>query len=58
MQKIDARVTLRLPGGAPRRVIACDENGYPTDRPTQTSGPPDAVTLQIHETSPYTVVLR
>jgi len=58
MQKIDARVTLRLGGGTPSRVIACDENGYPTDRQTPTSPAPDALTLQIHETSPYTVVIR
>ena len=58
VQKIDASVTLRLPGDAPMQIIACDENGYPTDHVTPTSGPAEAFTLQIHETTPYTVVVR
>jgi hypothetical protein len=58
IQKIDAKVTLRLPGGRPREIIACDENGYATDGQTPTSGSPDALTLHIDEVTPYTVVLR
>ena len=58
MQKIDATVTLRLAAGEPPKVIACDENGYATNRRTETSGTADSCIVRIHETSPYTIVLR
>jgi hypothetical protein len=58
VQRIDATVTLRLPGAQPKQIIACDENGYPTDKETPASTGSDALTLQINETTPYTVVVR
>ncbi len=58
IKKIKATVTLRLKGPAPGKVIACDENGYPTDKKTPAAITAGAFTLQINETTPYTVVLR
>jgi hypothetical protein len=58
VQKIDAAVTLRLPGGKPTQVIACDENGYATDKVTSVSSGADAITIDINETTRYTVVMR
>jgi hypothetical protein len=58
VQNIDVTVTLRLPGGKPKQVVACDENGYATDKETPTSSTGEALTLRIDETTPYTVVLR
>jgi hypothetical protein len=58
MQKIKASVTLRLKGGEPEKVIACDENGYSTSKETAVSGTVSAFTVRINETAPYTVLLR
>jgi hypothetical protein len=58
VEKIEASVTLHQSGDGPREVIACDENGYATDKGTTVSGAAGAWTILIDETSPYTVVLR
>jgi hypothetical protein len=58
VEKIDATITLRLQGRPPRRGIACDENGYPTDKHTKVTATATATTVQIDESTPYTVVLR
>ncbi|MBN1816536.1 MAG: hypothetical protein JW828_04200, partial [Sedimentisphaerales bacterium] len=55
---IKARVSLRWKGDGPARVAACDENGYPTDKKTDVSLEQGILTIQIDETSPYTVVIR
>jgi hypothetical protein len=58
VEEIDASVTLRWNGSRPPRVVACDENGYATDRQTEISSSAGAVKLKIHETTPYTVIIR
>jgi len=58
VQRIGASVTLRLRGGGIPKVVACDENGYATDKKTPVSGSASALTIQINETTPYTVLLR
>ncbi len=57
MERIKAAVTLRL-NGSGVRVIACDENGYATDKKTTVSTAPGGLKIDIDETSPYTIVLR
>lgn len=39
-------------------VIACDENGYPTDKETQTIRTPGQLTININASAAYTVVKR
>ncbi len=58
VQKIQASVALRLQGPGTPRVVACDENGYPTEKKTQVSCSVGDLTIRIDETIPYTVVLR
>jgi hypothetical protein len=58
VQKIDARVTLHLPDGKPQKIIACDENGYATDRPTPSARSTGALSLKIDPATPYTVITR
>jgi len=58
LQRIAATVTLRRKGDGSARVVACDENGYPTDRQSVVSEGPDGLTVRINETSPYTIVQR
>ena len=47
VEKIEASVTLNLEGGRPKRVVACDENGYPSNVETTVSEARNTVTVQI-----------
>jgi hypothetical protein len=58
MEKIDASVSMRYGGGQPPRVVACDENGYPTDRNVDARLDGGTLTIEIDEASAYTVVQR
>ncbi len=58
LQRIAATVTLRLRDAGSPRAVACDENGYATDKQTSIAQGPDGLTVHIDETSPYTVLLR
>lgn len=58
VQKLDVSVTLKLDGQQPTRVIACDENGYATDTAVKTSGSEKQFTVNIDETTVYTVIER
>jgi hypothetical protein len=58
VQRIRASVTLRRARGPAFEVVACDENGYPTDQKTRTTRTGHALTIEIHETTVYTVVRR
>ncbi len=58
VQEIRATVTLRWLADKPQRVIACDENGYATDRTTNVSSTSDGLKLRINRSTPYTVILR
>ncbi len=58
VEKIDASVTLRLEGTSQARVVACDENGYPTDRESSTTQVPGGLRLKLDPTTAYTVLIR
>ena len=58
MERIKASVTLSWPDAPGVTAIACDENGYPTDKPTQTLDQPGGLTLQINPATAYTLVKR
>lgn len=58
VQKFDVSVTLKLNGKKPERVIACDENGYATDKPVERSGDVEKFAVKIDETTAYTMVER
>jgi hypothetical protein len=58
MEKIDATVSLRWGGPKPIRVVACDENGYPTDQEVHFRLDGEALTIGIDETMAYTVIER
>ncbi len=58
VQKFDVSVTLKLKGPKPTKVIACDENGYATDKTVRTSGPAKRFTVNIDPTTAYTVIER
>ena len=58
VEKFKAKVTLKLNGSIPTKVIACDEHGYPTDKPVRTVGPPSAFTITLDDSSSYHVIQR
>jgi len=58
VEKIKAVVRLRWSGPNPRKVIACDENGYATDRTVETWMDAGGLAIRIDEATAYTVVER
>ena len=58
MEQIDATVTLRWDGPPPLRIVACDENGYPTDQKVHWRREGAALTIPIDESMAYTVIER
>jgi len=58
LEKIDAVVTLRGSGLKPRKVVACDENGYATDRTVETRAEDGGLVIQIDPATVYTVIGR
>jgi hypothetical protein len=58
VEKYRAEVTFRLRGERPPRVVACDEHGYPTEKPVQVSREEEVFKVTLNPTSPYHVVLR
>jgi hypothetical protein len=58
VEKIDATVKLRWSAPKPARVVACDENGYATDRKVQTRLDDAALTIKIDPSTAYTVIER
>jgi len=58
VEKIKAVVSLRWSGPGPRKVVACDENGYPTDRTVETRTDARELVVRIDEATVYTVVQR
>jgi hypothetical protein len=51
-------VTLRWTDQSPVTVVACDENGYGTDRPVAVQRDTEKVMISIEETTAYTIVTR
>ena len=58
VEKIKAVVSLLWSGPSPRKVIACDENGYATDRIVETWMDAGGLAMRIDEATAYTVVER
>ena len=58
VEKIEATVSLRWSGPKPTKVVACDENGYATDRAVQTRLDAAGLAIQIGEATAYTVIER
>jgi len=58
MEKIEAVVGLRWNGPSPSKVVACDENGYATDRTVEIRAEAGELTVRIDEATAYTVVQR
>jgi hypothetical protein len=58
VEKIDATLSLRWGGPKPTQVVACDENGYPTDRRVQMRLDGAALTIKIDPATAYTVIER
>jgi hypothetical protein len=58
VELLDVTVKLKLQGGVPTRVIACDEHGYPTERTVNCSGPAADFSIQLNPQSVYHVVER
>jgi len=46
VRRIDATVTLTLPGPAAVQAVALDENGYPTAKPVKVDRTGDTVTVR------------
>jgi hypothetical protein len=58
VEKFDVSVTLKLDGRKPMKVIACDENGYATDKIVESYGDVKNFTVKIDETTAYTIIKR
>jgi hypothetical protein len=58
VEKIDAIVRLRPRGRGPSKVLACDENGYATERTVSKSESGSGLVIRIDETAAYTVIER
>ena len=58
MQRCQATVSLPWAGPDSVAVVACDENGYATDKPVALQRDTDRVLITIEETSAYTIVTR
>ncbi len=58
VERFRAAVTLKLEGARPSRVVACDEHGYPTPRPVNVAGGPEAFRVTLDPQSPYHVLIR
>jgi hypothetical protein len=58
VERFKASVTLKLKGDVPALVVACDENGYATDKSVEVSGPAGSFTVKIGPSTAYTVVQR
>jgi len=58
VEKFDASVILKLKGAKPSKVIACDENGYATDRTVKSHGDAQNFTVKIDEATAYTIIER
>ncbi|HET6427772.1 MAG TPA: hypothetical protein VFJ30_05145, partial [Phycisphaerae bacterium] len=58
VRRIDATVALTLPGPAPFKAAALDENGYPTDRPVRLGRTGDAVTVRLAPDAVHHVLIR
>lgn len=58
VEKIEAVVSLRWTGPNPSRVVACDENGYATDRKIETRSADDRLWIRVDESTAYTVIQR
>lgn len=58
VQKFNVAVTFKLKGRKPNKVTACDENGYATDKTVESSGEAQNFTVQIDETTVYTIIER
>lgn len=58
VEKFDVSVTLKLDGKNPIKVIACDENGYATDKLVESYGDVKNFTVKIGETTAYTIIER
>jgi hypothetical protein len=56
LEKIEATITLA--GKAPSSIVACDENGYSTDKVVEHVNADNGCTITLEVTSPYTVVFR
>ncbi|MGQ9589577.1 MAG: hypothetical protein ACUVYA_04700, partial [Planctomycetota bacterium] len=56
VEEFRAAVTLRLEGGKPAAVVACDEHGYPTRRRANASAGPGGLRVELDPRSPYHVV--
>ena len=51
-------VTLKLKGAKPKSVVACDENGYATDKQVQSSGSSKSFTISLNKDVVYYVITR
>ncbi len=58
MQRYHASVTLQWAGESAVTAIACDENGYATDKPVALQRETGQVVIPIEETSAYTIITR
>ncbi|HET6430439.1 MAG TPA: hypothetical protein VFJ30_18640 [Phycisphaerae bacterium] len=58
VRRIDATVALTLPGPAPFKAAALDENGYPTDRPVQVSRTGPTATVHLAPDAVHHVLTR
>ena len=58
VEKFDVLVTLKLNGEKPGKITACDENGYATDKPVESSGDARNFTVKIDEATAYTIIER
>jgi hypothetical protein len=58
VEQIKASVRLHWHGPPPKRVVACDENGYASERPVATRIDSGGLTIQIDPTTVYTVIER
>ena len=58
VEKIDARIRLKLDSAQRVRAVACDEHGYPTKRQVDVSQKEAVVTVTLDPMSPYHVLTR
>jgi hypothetical protein len=58
VEKYKASVALQWKGSKPIAVIACDENGYQTNKPVKHRRSADKLTVEIDASTAYTVIRR
>ncbi|MHC4716982.1 MAG: hypothetical protein ACYS5V_08435, partial [Planctomycetota bacterium] len=58
IRRIDAAVTINLPGPAPLTATALDENGYPTNKPVKVDHTGPTATLRLAPDAVYHVLRR